>query len=147
MRALKLSLICLSVFGSAVASAAPPKGQPPATDVLKEAAGLFDQGQFREAAEAFQRADKLAGGSCGPCLLGLSRSWLALKQPEKSAGAARKAADALDTPDLVGQAWNQLGMALTSRLRPDLAGAEEAFRKAVESGASGQLATVSRYNL
>ncbi|MFL6200849.1 MAG: TonB family protein [Thermoanaerobaculia bacterium] len=140
-------MICLLLFGAAMASAAPPKGQPPAADALKEAAGLLDQGRFREAAETFQRADELAGGSCGPCLLGLSRAQLGLHHPEKAADTARQAVDALHTSDLIGQAWNQVGMALTSRVKPDLAGAEEAFRKAVETGAGGQLASVSRYNL
>ncbi|MFL6200847.1 MAG: TonB family protein [Thermoanaerobaculia bacterium] len=143
---MKLTLICLLLFGAAMASAAPPKGQPPTADALKEAAGLLDQGRFREAAETFQRADELAGGSCGPCLLGLSRAQLALKQPEKSADAARKAVAALHASGLIGQAWNQLGMALISRSRPDLAGAEEAFRKAV-AVPGGQLAIVASYNL
>ena len=144
---MKLILICLSLFAAAVASAAPPEIQPRAVDALEEAEGLLGQGRFREAAESFQRADELAGGSCGPCLLGLSRAQLGMHHPEKAADSARRAADALRTSDLIGQAWNQLGMALTSRVRPDLAGAEEAFRKAVETNPGGLLASVSRYNL
>jgi len=38
-------------------------------------------------------------------------------------------------------------MALMSRSRPDLDGAEQAFRKAVTTGATGRLVNISRYNL
>jgi len=150
MRALKLSLLCLSVFVAALASAAPPPANPTVAETLEKAFDLLDKNRFGEAAKSFQQADEQAGGSCGPCLLGLSRAYVGLRKPEKAADAARKAVDLLQTPELVGQAWNQLGFALMSHSKPDLAGAEEAFRKAVEAAAGGQVASitnVARYNL
>jgi TonB family protein len=139
--------LCLSgvlLLLPAAAMAAEPTPPNPA-ETLKEAVRLLDAGDFKQASETFQRADVESGGTCGPCLLGLSRAQAGLGRFEESAGAARRAAEKLKTPDLVSQAWNQLGMALTRKREPDLAGAEEAFRKAVDLG--GQLALVSRYNL
>jgi TonB family protein len=154
MRALKLTLICLSVFvtlASAAASSPPAApADPAAAKTLEEAFGLLEKGRFEQAAKSFQQADKLAGGSCGPCLLGLSRAYTGLRKPGKAADAAREAAGLLRTPELIAQAWNQLGFALMSHSKPDLAAAEEAFRKAVEAGAGGQVAKVAniaRYNL
>ncbi len=118
---------------------------PNPADTLKEAVRLLDAGDFKKASETFQRADDQSGGTCGPCLLGLSRAQAGLGKYEESAGAARRAVEKLKTPDLVSQAWNQLGIALTQKRPPDLAGAEEAFRKAVDLG--GKLALLSHYNL
>jgi TonB family protein len=146
MRALKLTLICLPVFVT-LASAAPPEAQTAAAETLEKGFGLLDQRLYEEAAKTFQQAEEQAGGSCGPCLLGLSRAYAGLRKPEKAADAAREAAGLLRTPDLIAQAWNQLGFALMLRLEPDLAGAEEAFRKAVEAGAGGQVSNIARYNL
>jgi TonB family protein len=155
MRTMKLTLLCLSVFVASLASAAAPPPAAPAAnpsvaETLKKAFDLLDRNRFGEAAKSFQQADEQAGGSCGPCLLGLSRAYVGLRKPEKAADAARKAVDLLQTPELLGQAWNQLGFALMSHSKPDLAGAEEAFRKAVEAAARGQVASitnVARYNL
>ena len=149
MRALKLTLVCLSVFAT-LASAAPPPADPAVAETLKKAFGLLEQGRFEEAAKGFQQAGEQAGGSCGPCLLGLSRAYTGLRKPEKAAGAAREAVTLLRTPELIAQAWNQLGFALMSHSKPDLAEAEEAFRKAVEAAAGSQVANVAniaRYNL
>jgi TonB family protein len=141
-----LLLLSLSLSASAEpASPVSPTSPPSPADTLKEAVRLLDGGGFRQAAEAFQRADDQSGGTCGPCLLGLSRAYAGLERFEESAGAARRAAEKLKSPDLVSQAWNQAGMALTLKRDPDLAGAEEAFRKAV--GLGGKLVDVSRYNL
>ena len=146
MRALKYTLTCLCLFGAAVAGAAPPEAVNPAVaETLEKAFGLLEQGRFEQAAKSFQQAGELAGGSCGPCLLGLSRAYTGLRKPQKAADAAREAAGLLRTPELIGQAWNQLGFALMSHSKPDLAKAEEAFRKAVEAG--GPVANIARYNL
>lgn len=148
MRALKLILVCLPVFVASLAgAAAPPPADPAVTETLKKGFDLLEQSRFDQAADSFQQAEKQAGGSCGLCLLGLSRAYTGLRKPEKAADAAREAAGLLETPALISQAWNQLGFALMSRTKPDLAGAEEAFRKAVAADAGGQGANVARYNL
>lgn len=141
LRTCVTTLLCLGT--AAVATAAPPSPEPSVTEVMKEAMGLLDKGKFQHAAEGFLRANQLADGQCGPCLLGLSRAYTGLRQHEKAIDAARQAAGMLRSPDLVNQAYNQLGLALMSR--PDLPGAEEAFRNAVKAG--GQLVNSSRYNL
>lgn len=99
-----MSLILPGTVSPAVAE--PKNPQLSAADALKAAVAQLEQGQFREAVQAFQRADDLVEGPCGPCLLGLSRAHLGLQQPEKAIDAARKAVDALRTPDMIGQAWN-----------------------------------------
>ena len=146
MRALKLTLVSIPLFVT-LAGAAAPTADPAVAEILNKAFDLLEKGRFEPAAKSFQQADELAGGSCGLCLLGLSRAYTGLRKPEKAADAARKAAGLLRTPDLVAQAWNQLGFALMSRTKPDLAGAEEAFRKATEAGADSQFANIARYNL
>lgn len=146
----RIKPLCLSgalLLLPAVSTAGPTPPQHPANpaETLKEAVRLLGEGNFKKAAETFQRADDQAGGTCGPCLLGLSRAQAGLEKFEDSADTARRAAGKLKSPDLVSQAWNQAGMALTQKRVPDLAGAEEAFRKAADLG--GTLALVSRYNL
>ena len=144
-----LGIVVLLLFPFA-ALAAPQEANPAVAETLKKAFDLLEQRRFAEAAKSFQQADELAGGSCGPCLLGLSRAYTGLRKPGKAADAAREAAGLLRTPDLIAQAWNQLGFALVSHPKPDLAGAEEAFRKAVEAAVGGQvadIANVARYNL
>ncbi len=138
-------IILLALGAASEAKAAPAKAQPSAVDTFKEAVSLLEKNKFKEAVEVFRRADELAEGKCGPCQLGLARAFTGLSQPEKAAGAARKAVAELQSPDLLSQAWNHLGLALVSQRKPDLAGAEEALRKAVEIG--GQIVNVSRYNL
>ena len=140
--------LCLSgalLLLPAVSMAAEPTPPPNPAETLKEAVRLLDEGKFKQAADTFRRADDQAGGACGPCLLGLSRAQAGLENFEESADTARRATERLKSPDLVSQAWNQVGMALTRKRTPDLAGAEEAFRKASDLG--GKLALVSRYNL
>jgi TonB family protein len=140
-----LLLLPAAVMAATAEPAPAPKPLDTLVGTLKEAVRLLDEGNFKQAADAFQRADDQSGGTCGPCLLGLSRAWAGLGRFEEAAGAARRATEKLKTPDAASQAWNQLGMALTQKREPDLAGAEEAFRKAVDLG--GKLAMVSRYNL
>ncbi len=96
MRALKLILVCLPVFVASLAgAAAPPPAAPPAdpavTETLRKAFDLLEQRRFDQAADSFRQAEKLAGGSCGLCLLGLSKAYTGLRKPEKAADAAREA--------------------------------------------------------
>lgn len=148
-RFLRIILLVLGAVSTtsatSAASAAPTKAQPSAVDTYKEGLSLLEKSRFKDAVEVLRRADELAEGKCGPCQLGLARAFTGLSQPEKAAGAARKAVAELQSPDLLSQAWNHLGLALASQRKPDLAGAEEALRRAVEIG--GQIVNVSRYNL
>lgn len=137
-------LLLLGAASSAMA-AAPAKPEISAAEALKQAVSLLEKNKLKEAVEGFQRADKLAEGKCGPCQLGLARAYTGLNQPEKAADAARKAIAGLQAPELLSMAWNHLGLALASKARPDLDGAEEALRNAVQLG--GSLVNVSRYNL
>lgn len=143
---LLLSLILLLVLGAvSAASAKPEPSAATAADALQAAVSLLEQNKFKEAVKGFQQADELANGQCGPCQLGLAQAYTGLRQPEKAAEAARKAVTRLQSPDLLSQALNHLGLALASQRKPDLAGAEEALRKAVETG--GPVVNISRYNL
>ncbi len=136
--------LCLSAVLALFAAPlfAAPKTQ---ADAIQEANALLEAGKFSKAAAAFQQADKLSGGGCGSCMLGLARAHSGDRQYDKAVTAARRAIETLDTPAAVGLAWNQLGMALAMRKNPDHAGAEEALRKAI--GFGGPLLHVYQFNL
>ncbi|HWM90192.1 MAG TPA: TonB family protein [Thermoanaerobaculia bacterium] len=139
-----ITLVCLAAVSAASAA---PQPRPSAAETLQEGLGLLEQGKYAEAVKSFQRADEQAGGNCGPCQLGLSRAYTGLRKPQKAIEVARRAVEQLRTTELIGQAWNQLGFALMSHPKPDLAEVEEAFRKAVETGSDSRLVNIARNNL
>lgn len=101
--------------------------------VLTEATRLLEARRYAEAIPRFEQADKLAGGQCGACRVGLARAYAATSQPEKAIALVREAIPLLSAPDLLAQAYSQLGLSLLetggSRSRSE---AEAALRKAVE---------------
>lgn len=83
----------------------------------------------------FKRAARLADGPCGPCFLGLARAHNGLGNRKEATKAARSAIPLLaDRKEDLAQAYNELGVALSSAEAANLAEAEEAFRKALEIG-------------
>lgn len=125
-----LSCVLLSVLAPILVEAAPPA----ADETLARAWELLQQKKYREAAREFTRAEKLLGGRCGDCLLGLSRARVGLGDRKGAADAARQAIPLLETPEAQADAWNQLGVALVGDKTRNLAEAEEAFRKALQLG-------------
>lgn len=141
-------LVAGFLFSLPALLAAAPAPPVSATETYKRAVDLVEQKKYDEAAAAFAKADRETGGGCGPCQLGLARAYTGLGEADKAAGAARRATETLERADLRAQAWNQLGMALVVKRKPDLPGAEEAFRKVLEvGGGTGDLADIARSNL
>ena len=125
-----LSCFLLSALFPILVEAAPPA----ADETLARARELLQEKKYREAAKEFTRAEKLWGGRCGECLVGLSRARVGLGDRKGGAEAARRAIPLLETPEALAEAWNQLGVALAGDKTRNLAEVEEAFRKALELG-------------
>jgi TonB family protein len=126
-------------------AAVPPSDVSGTADAaLAKGQELLQAQQYAAALAEFERANGVSDGRCGACLVGISRVHVATRQWDKAESAARAAIPLLDRPDLQALAYHQLGVALVEG-RKDWAGAEEAFRKAVELGAD--TVPVARYNL
>src|SRR5688572_10712408 len=139
MDSVRLWAIGLTLFlhGSLLpAMAAEPASQerPQVLEALQRGMLRLERKEYRAAVSEFKRAGKLAGGPCGPCLLGLARAYNGAGDRKKAAEAARNAIPLIDRPDALAQAYNELGVALTGGGTKSLAEAEDAFRKALELG-------------
>jgi len=127
------------------AAAAP--AEPTADDLLHQADQLLRAGKYDEAAAAIQRAESIAGGPCGDCLLGLGMVRTAQKRWDEALDLTRRAIPLLKSPESLARAYNQLGLAL-ARGQGDadrLKQAEAALRQAADIG--GAWGSVARYNL
>jgi thioredoxin-like negative regulator of GroEL len=122
------------------APAPPPPASQEAAEALSRAQELLEGGNPREAVKAYKDADKLAGGACVECQLGLAKTYNrlgAFKEVQKSVDAAL----ALTTDKaLLARAYNEQGLALLAAAAEDTAKlqeAEKSFRKVLElSGGS-----------
>jgi tetratricopeptide (TPR) repeat protein len=129
-----------------LASAEPP--QPPPAGKLEEAQDLLADGKYSEAVKAFKEAEKLAGGSCIECRLGLARAFNkmgAYKEALKNVEAILAASS--EKNDLIA-AYNEQGVALVAMGGQDpkqLTEAEKAFRQVLEL--SGGKINSARFNL
>ncbi|MEO7793310.1 MAG: redoxin family protein [Thermoanaerobaculia bacterium] len=133
-----LLLLCLFVAGSASASAAVPEPTPtpassPEVETLRLAAdGLVQKRDFGEAIKQYKKANKLAGGRCTLCLLGLGKSFSALGAHRDAAESAEAALRLTEDPELQAIGWNQLALSRFSLAGTDaekLRLAESSFRR------------------
>jgi thioredoxin-like negative regulator of GroEL len=131
-----------------IAADEPPKTPAVQAEKLEEAQGLLEEDKHNEAVKAFKEADKLAGGSCVECRIGLARAFNKLgahKEALKNVDAILKAAT--DPNDLVA-AYNEQGVASVALAGQDPAQLEQAvqaFRKVLEL--SGGKINAARFNL
>jgi thioredoxin-like negative regulator of GroEL len=128
LAALALGILTLSLAGAA---------RPDATaDRLSEAQKLLETKQYKEAAEAFKKANKEAGGSCTVCLVGLAKAQIGMQEYKDAIKSARKATTFQADREALSGAYVQLGAALAFRevqdRGKDLSEAEQAERKAIE---------------
>ncbi len=133
---------------STLAVAQAPKPPPAHAEKLEEAQDLFEDGKHNEAVKAFKEADKLAGGSCMECRVGLARTFNKL-------GAYREVLKNVDA--ILGMtgdknhltlAYHEQGLALLSLAGDDpkqLEQAANAFRQVLEM--SGGKLNAVRFNL
>lgn len=125
------------------AAAEPSADSPEMLEALRWGMERLERKEYRAAVTEFKRAGKLAGGPCGPCLVGLARAYTGTGDWKKAAEAARNAIPLADRPDALAQVYNQLGVALVGG--KNLVEAEAAFRKALDLG--GPEAGTVRANL
>lgn len=134
-RAFASALLFLGTVLPATAAEPLARERPQVLEALENGMRRLERKEYRAAVSDFKRAGKLAGGPCGPCLLGLARAYNGKGDPTKAAEAARSAIPLIDRPDALAQAYNELGAALAGDDgTKNLAEAEKAFRKALELG-------------
>jgi peroxiredoxin len=110
---------------------------PDAQAELAKASLLITSRRFREAVEALERANKLAGGKCFVCLETMAAAHLRLNEPDAALVAAKEALKIWPSNEGQARAYNQIGLAYAAQAKNDdrdtqqLAEAEQAFRRAV----------------
>jgi tetratricopeptide (TPR) repeat protein len=149
-----LTLPSLPAGGQTAETAAAPASQAAsqavsqaAAEALSRAQELLEDGNPKEAVKVYKEADKLAGGACVECQLGLAKAFNRLGA-HKEVLKAVEAALALTTDKaLLVRAHNERGLAILATAGEDagkLQEAEKDFRQALElSGGSN----VARFNL
>ncbi len=145
MRALALALALLALPAAAVAAEAPP---PQAEAELDKARLALQQQKYHEAARSFRQADKLAGGRCADCQLGLAKALNRVPDYLGALAAADAALAAAPDDFLRAHALNERGLALLAlgpRDAKRYEAAAEAFGQVLEiSGGSANAARVNR---
>jgi peroxiredoxin len=139
-----LALLALPAQGQAPAPSPAPAWQ----ETLDQGKDLLQESKASEAVKAFRKADKMAGGSCVECQLGLAAAFnqlSAFKETLKSTDAVLKLTT--DTADLI-RAHHHRGLALYALAGDDagkLQQAGEAFQRVLEL--SRGEANTARFNL
>jgi tetratricopeptide (TPR) repeat protein len=128
-------------------AADPSAAEPTLPQALQEANDKLAANKLAEAEAEFHRAEALAGGPCGECLLGLAMVRAAEKKWGKTADLIESALPLLSAPRSRALAYNQLGVAYVNETGGSrrLAKAEEALRNSVATG--GPWGQVARRNL
>lgn len=140
-----LFLLCLGLLALPVRGQDPP---PAWQETLDEGKELLEEGKPGEAVKAFKKADKMAGGTCVECQIGLAASFNqmgAYKEALKNTQSVLKLTD--DAASLI-RAYHHQGLALFALAGDDAAKlkqAEEAFRRTLEL--SQGKANTARFNL
>src|SRR5436305_13666361 len=133
---LVLLLVCTAGPACGFQGETPPPPQRPAalTESLGRAFHLIGEGKFQEARAVLERAQTLAAGPCGDCLLGLSHVYASEKDWKRTKETVLKAIPLLTRPAVLARAYNQLRTAaFQSKGRHSLDEAEDAYRQAVSS--------------
>ena len=136
--ALLLPSTLLPARGASAATASTTGELPPAVvekiDAAKEAMSKRD---YQSAIRDLKTADKLAGGQCAACQIGLAKAYNGAGAYKEVLKTLEKTFAATEDPQILALAWNEQGLALAAWAgteKPDmekLAGAEAAFRKAI----------------
>jgi peroxiredoxin len=140
-----LFLLLLAPLALRAQGQAPP---PAWQEQLDEGKDLLQEGKPSDAVKVFRQADKMAGGSCVECQLGLAAAFnqlSAFKETLKSTDAVLKLT--AETADLI-RAHHHRGLALYALAGDDMAKlkqAEESFRRVLEL--SRGEANTARFNL
>lgn len=125
-----LPILSALAFFFVISSAQAGEAQGEAGVLLQRAEALIRQGQYKQAAVEFERASQLSGGRCAECLLGVARAYSGAGQHDSAVQVTRMAISLFSSRVEKARAYNQLGSVLAQK--GDLAGAREAYNKAVE---------------
>jgi peroxiredoxin len=144
-----LARCTVALLALASLAAAEPRQPPPAhAEKLEEAQDLLAEGKHSEAVKAFKEADKLAGGSCVECRLGLARAFNEMDAYKEALKHAEAVLGMTSERTHLIHAHNERGVALVEMAGGDpkqLAEAEKAFRQVLELS-EGKVNSV-RYSL
>lgn len=147
MRPRLLHLLLLALI-AALPAAAQTSAPPAWLEPLDQGRDLAREGRHTDAIKLFRKADKMAGGSCIECQIGLAVSFNqigAYKEALKSVDAVLKQTQ---EPVHLFRAYHNQGFALYALAGDDAAKmkpAEDAFRRALEL--SGGKANPTRFSL
>ena len=144
-RSAALALLLLAVLPATLPAAGAGASPPPD---LRRADELLAAGRYREAADAFRRADEQSGGACVDCRLGLARASNQLGDHAAALASAEVALRSASSPSQRMLALFEQGIALVSSAnanRRTLEQAERAFRRALDE--SGGRSSSLRYHL
>lgn len=95
-------------------------------------------GHFGKAKQSFSGAAEVEPGPCGECQLGLAMVYARIDEWRKGEKAARAAIEMLDGHPQQHLAHHELGKICFQRRKPSFECAEEAFRAALDAGASAE---------
>jgi tetratricopeptide (TPR) repeat protein len=82
--------------------------------LVREGAGLVQEGKYDKAVEVLEQADEIAGGASVPALVGLSMAYNGAGQPAKAAESARRAVETADNDQFYWLALGELTWALAA---------------------------------
>jgi len=126
--------------------AAAPTSADPVEREFRTGYGLLAGQRPSDARAAFERADRLAKGTCFRCLESLAATAVRLRDFPAGIAASRRAIQAAAGPGEQARAQNQLGLALAAAGEPPaLREAEKAYRRALALDPKGM--NPVRYNL
>lgn len=147
-RALACFATAVLILLPAIAMGESPASPAVHAEKLEEAQSLFEEGKHGEAVKAFKEADKLAGGACVECRLGLMRSFNKLGAHKEVLKHADAVLGMTSDKNAVILAHHERGLALLAMSLQDpkqLEAAAKDFRQALEL--SGGKLNAVRFNL
>lgn len=148
LRQAVLAVVLVALPGRRTLAGPPPTPPSPQAEELAHAQDRLLHKDYKEAVQAFRKADKLAHGNCAECQLGLARTFNRLgayKDAEKSAAEAARLAGGDLTLEI--HATSEQGFAVFSGARndADVERSIQLYRHVLER--SGGKVNVARFNL
>jgi len=130
-----MMLACLlAVSGEVTVGQAGPGSSPALTEQLEAARIAFNAGKYRDAANAFKKANKLQGDSCYPCWLGMAAVNMKTEDYKAALQSADKAVALAQDDSERAAAHNLKGNIFSARAQgaKEFVAAEEEYRTAAQ---------------
>jgi thiol-disulfide isomerase/thioredoxin len=132
-RPLRIAAALLAVVAATTARA-PAASPPDATAILEAADESLGNGDFKEAIRRYKEADKVSGGSCVECQLGLAKAFNGVRAHKEVLKAVEAVLRLTTDKPALALAYNEQGLALLASADGDqgrLKQAEAAFRNVI----------------